>query len=128
MRHINAGRASLAAAALEETLRIVPHHAEAINAAGVVQYRAGNLPQALQLYLRAAVLSPRGSQASKSDTGPTMMAFLQVYSNLAAALMDARRLREAAAAAIYSVQLAPLFAAGYVNLGVMLKVAPHYGA
>ena len=57
-----------------------------------------------------------------------MMAFLQVYSNLAAALMDARRLREAAAAAIYSVQLAPLFAAGYVNLGVMLKVAPHYGA
>merc|ERR1712166_1481447 len=37
VRHINAGRASLAVAALEETLRIAPHHAEAINAAGVVQ-------------------------------------------------------------------------------------------
>jgi tetratricopeptide (TPR) repeat protein len=118
----------MAAAALEETLRIAPHHAEAINAAGVVQYRAGNLPQALQLYQRAAVLSPRGSQVSESYTRPTMMALLQVYSNLAAALMDARRLREAAAAALYSVQLNPSFAAGYVNLGVMLKVPQHSNA
>jgi protein O-GlcNAc transferase len=106
MGHLKAGRLSEAATVYRDIVTEDPRHWQGLHLLGLIAYKQGQFPEALQLMLQCLQVKPDLAEA---------------YSDLGVVLKDMGRLDEARDACEKAIALKPGFCPAYSNLGNILK-------
>jgi tetratricopeptide (TPR) repeat protein len=138
--HHRAGRFDDAQRLYRKILVIDPHHAETLHLLGLIAYRVGQLPEAVELLLQAtqeqadrpAYWFNLGVVLQKQGKGPEALSaydralklhpqYPEAHSNVGNVLMEMGRLDDAAAAYRRALKARPDYVEAHNNLGVVLK-------